>query len=76
MENLLRNIKATNSELEDVRKLIENRTQSLTDIVSGIAKIISKATNYPTVVLVNGMENLILASVSVESYTESSLSGS
>lgn len=60
VENLLRNIKATNGELEDVRKLIENRTQSLTDIVSGIAKIISKATNYPTVVLVNGLENLIL----------------
>ena len=60
VENLLKNIKATNGELEEVRRLIENRTQSLTDIVSGIAKIISKATNYPTVVLVNGIENLIL----------------
>ena len=60
VENLLRNIKATNGELEEVRTLIENRTQSLTDIVAGIAKIISKATNYPTVVLVNGIENLIL----------------
>lgn len=60
VENLLKNIKATNAELEDVRKLIENRTQSLTDIVAGIAKIISRATNYPTVVLVNGIENLIL----------------
>lgn len=60
VENLLKNIKATNGELEDVRKLIENRTQSLTEIVSGIAKIISKATNYPTVVLVNGIENLVL----------------
>ena len=60
VENLLKNIKATNGELEEVRKLIENRTQSLTDIVSGIAKIISKATNYPTVVLVNGIENLVL----------------
>lgn len=60
VENLLKNIKATNAELEDVRALIENRTQSLTDIVAGIAKIISKATNYPTVVLVNGIENLIL----------------
>ncbi len=60
VENLLKNVKATNAELEDVRKLIENRTQSLSDIVGGIAKIISKATNYPTVVLVNGMENLIL----------------
>lgn len=60
VENLLKNIKATNGELEDVRKLIENRTQSLETIVAGIAKIISKATNYPTVVLVNGIENLIL----------------
>lgn len=60
VENLLKNVKATNAELEDVRKLIENRTQSLETIVAGIAKIISKATNYPTVVLVNGMENLIL----------------
>jgi len=61
VENLLKNIKATNGELEEVRKLIENRTQSLSEIVSGIAKIISKATNYPTVVLVNGIENLILS---------------
>ncbi len=60
VENLLKNIKATNGELESVRKVIENRTQSLDQIVSKIAKIISKATNYPTVVLVNGIENLIL----------------
>lgn len=60
VENLLKNIKATNGELEDVRRLIENRTQSLNEIVTGIAKIISKATNYPTVVLVNGIENLVL----------------
>jgi heat-inducible transcriptional repressor len=60
VENLLGSIKATNSELEDVRRLIENRTQSLETIVAGIAKIISKATNYPTVVLVNGIENLVL----------------
>ncbi len=60
VENLLKNIKATNGELESVRKVIENRTQSLDQIVARIAKIISKATNYPTVVLVNGIENLVL----------------
>ena len=60
VENMLKNVKATSGELEDVRRLIENRTQSLDQIVAGIAKIISKATNYPTVVLVNGIENLIL----------------
>lgn len=60
VENLLRDIKATDEELEDVRKLIENRTNSLNDLVSGIAKIVSKATNYPTVIIVNGLDNLIL----------------
>lgn len=60
VENLLKNIKATDEELEDVRELIENRTNSLNDLVAGIAKIVSKATNYPTVILVNGLDNLIL----------------
>ena len=60
VQNMLKNIKASNAELESVRKLIENRTQNLSEIVSGIAKLVSKATNYPTVVLVNGIENLIL----------------
>ena len=60
VENLLKDIKASNEELEDVRKLIEDRTASLTDLVSGIAKIVSNATNYPTVVIVNGLDNLIL----------------
>lgn len=60
VENMLKGVKATNSELKSVRELIQNRTQNLSAIVAGIAKIISKATNYPTVVLVNGIENLIL----------------
>ena len=60
VENLLKDIKATDEELEDVRKLIEDRTKSLSDLVSGIAKIVSKATNYPTVIIVNGLDNLIL----------------
>ncbi len=59
-ENMLKEIKATDHELDSVRALIENRTQSLGDIVSGIAKIVSHATNYPTVVVMNGIENLIL----------------
>ena len=60
VQNLLKNIKASNSELQSVRELIANRTQNLNEIVSGIAKLVSKATNHPTVVLVNGIENLIL----------------
>lgn len=59
-ENLLKGLHATSGQLQEVREIIENRTQSLAQIVNGIAKVISKATNYPTVVLVNGVENLIL----------------
>ena len=60
VENLLKDVKATNGELEEVKRIIENRTQSLADMISKIAKIISKATSYPTVVMMNGIENLIL----------------
>ena len=60
VENLLKNVKATNKELEEVKNIIENRTQSLSELIGKIAKIISKATNYPTVVMVNGIENLVL----------------
>ncbi len=60
VETLLKDIKATKQELDSVKEIIENRTQSLSDIINQIAKVISKATNYPTVVLVDGIDNLIL----------------
>ena len=47
VENLLSGVKATDKELEDVRALISSRTNSLNEIISGIAKIVSHATNYP-----------------------------
>ena len=60
VENLLQGVSATNGQLEDVRELISSRTKSLNDIISGIAKIVSQATNYPTVVMMNGYNELIL----------------
>lgn len=60
VENLLSGVKATDKELEDVRALISSRTNSLNEIISGIAKIVSHATNYPTVVMLDGVDNLLL----------------
>lgn len=60
VENLLSEASASNKELEDVKKIISSRTSSLTEIVTGIAKIVSKATNYPTAVMVSGVEHLVL----------------
>ena len=61
VENLLKDVKATNKELEEIKSVIENRTQSLSEMIGKIAKLISKATNYQTVVMMNGIENLVLS---------------
>ncbi len=71
VEDLLQGVSATNSELEDVRKLISSRTNSLTDIVSGIAKIVSEATNYPTVVVMQSLDELILTDFKIIPLLES-----
>lgn len=61
VENLLEEASASNKQLDEVKEIISSRTSSLTDIVTGIAKIVSKATNYPTVVMMDGYENLVLS---------------
>ena len=60
VEHLLENSTASDRQLDEVQNLISSRTSSLNEIVSGIAKIVSEATNYPTVVMVDGVENLVL----------------
>ncbi len=61
VETMLKDFRATNAELEKVRSLIEQKTSSLSDLISTIAKTIGEATNYPTVVMASGVENLPLA---------------
>ena len=65
VENLLQGVEATDNELDEVKDLISSKTKSLTDIISGIAKIVSKATNYPTVVMLDSIEDLILQDIKI-----------
>ncbi len=60
VEKLLSSTNASDAQLDRVKDKINLRTSSLNDIVSGIAKIVSEATNYPTVIMVDGYENLVL----------------
>lgn len=60
VEKLLSSATATDVELDEVKRIIGSRTSSLNEIVSGIARIVSEATNYPTVVMIDGYENLVL----------------
>lgn len=61
VEELLSNVSIEEGDLEKVKGVIGKRTSSLDDIVSGIAKIVSEATNYPTVIMVDGYQNLVLS---------------
>ena len=65
VENLLEGTFASNGELDQVKELIANRTKSLSEIVSSIAKLVSKVTNYPTVIMMNGFENLVLSEIKI-----------
>lgn len=60
VQELLQGVKATDEQLEEVHKLISSRTHNLVDLVSGIAKIVSQATKYPTVVMINNYDDLVL----------------
>ena len=60
VQHLLEDASASEKELDEVKDLISSKTSSLNELVSGIAKIVSKATNYPTVVMLDGVDNLVL----------------
>ena len=61
VEKLLMNGGASEGQLTKAQNLIASKTSSLDDLVSEIAKMVSSATNYPTVVMMDGMQNLILS---------------
>ncbi len=60
VEQLLSRAVATEGQLDEVKDIIGSRSNSLREIVSGIAKVVSEATNYPTVVMLDGVDNLVL----------------
>lgn len=48
-----------------VRAMFQKKASTLEDIVSQIAKVISKATNYPAVVVLNGFDKLTIENVKI-----------
>lgn len=51
--------------LDEIHQLFDNRAVYLGDMVNEIADIVSKATNYPTVVMLKGFEKLIIKNVKI-----------
>jgi hypothetical protein len=59
------NAKFNKKSLESVRAILTQRTVYLNDIVQTIAGVVSNATNYPTVVVLNGYDNLPIENIKI-----------
>ena len=65
VSTLLKDFKVSEGELEKVQTILNNETSSLTQILSGIAELVSKATNYPTVMIANGYDKLVIEEIKI-----------
>lgn len=65
VNELMKSTKFGKKELETVRDLLSKRTAYLTDVISQVAGVISQATNYPAVVVLNGYDNLPIESIKI-----------
>ncbi len=61
----LKDTKYSTKDLQDVRDKLFARTNNLSEIVESISKAISTKTNYPTVFMFDGFENLTVQSIKV-----------
>ncbi len=51
--------------LNEIHSLFEKRTVYLGDMINEIASVISKATNYPTIVMMKGFEKLTIRNIKI-----------
>ncbi len=51
--------------LDQIQGIFENRAIYLNDVVNEIADVVSKATNYPTVVMLKGFDKLLIKNVKI-----------
>ena len=65
VNNLMGTANFNKKALESVRAVLTQRTVYLNDVVQTIAGVVSNATNYPTVVILNGYDNLPIESIKI-----------
>lgn len=65
VNHLLGDITLNEDALKQVRTLLDNRSDSLTEVVGELAKLIANAVNYPTVIVANGYNKLVIQSIKV-----------
>lgn len=63
VDSIMKENKFSKKNLSTIKNLFSQRTNLLSEIISNIAKTVSEVTNYPTVVLLNGFNNLIIHNI-------------
>jgi len=65
VNEIINNITCTREDLRSIKDELFLKTGSISEIVKSIADAITKSTNYPAVVILDGFENLIVQSIGV-----------
>lgn len=65
VNHLLQGLTLNYDQLDGVKSLLDERSKSLSEIVSGVAKIINRAVKYPTVIYVNGYDKLVVENIKI-----------
>ena len=65
VDSMMGDIPLDKNVLEEIHSLFNKRTIYLGEMVSEIASVISKATNYPTVVMLKGFEKLVIKNIKI-----------
>lgn len=65
VDETLKNTKCSEKDLKEIRNNLYARTGNLSEIVDSISKAVLGATNYPTVFMFDGFENLVVQDIRV-----------
>ena len=65
VNSMMQDVPLDKEVLKDIQGLFEERTVYLGDMINDIANIVSKATNYPTVVMLKGFEKLTIKNIKI-----------
>ncbi len=61
----MKDIKFKENQLDIVSTTFQNRASNLSYVIDNVAKTISKATNYPTVVVMNNLQKLVVEEIKI-----------
>lgn len=62
---LLKGASPSEEDLERARVVFEKKSSNISEIISQIAQIVSQATNYPTVIVTNGYDKLVIEEITI-----------